>query len=438
MIFQRFIEKTTQGKLQGLILETSCAHCELSMSEPLIRSEAAQGEKKKVCPYCNGKNLVKFSPSNTKSERELKVEQALFNIPQAKRKDLLIELAWVEFLFQTEWDEKIAIENWEKLQTDLNYWEYQFQVINDDKSPYAEILNILFCMFSSMLLFIFLSEHKIFFAAGNFWFGFLYIISILTFMSIALGVLFYWMVFENKKRDMGINVLIISSIIFIGTIAFAIIFNDSNVATGGFTLILVVVTAHFTSITNKITEKQWKNDKEPIVIAYLKENEINTQIVDLIIENVGKGIAKNVKFVIHPTGYITLSGDPLEKLFFFQKGIQALSVQQKYVIHLINLHDRIYEVKEKNKIEDPRQWREKLKEELELKFYITYQDIDNEPKKGKYVVNPCMFWGLRSPVPTPQCVQQKLILESRNFLDEFKNIKRKRNLNQNKKKMKDI
>jgi hypothetical protein len=409
MILQRFIEKEVKGDLHGLILEAVCEHCKKPTITPLIRSDAASGEKHIICDNCKGKNLVKFSPSYVMSEREKIVEQELFNIPPTKRKHILDSLAWVEAQYLMQGNEKIAISDWEELQVEINYWNQQYQIIDEDKSPHAEIFNILICMYSSTLFFILLNQNKTFTSSNNFFFELLYVIFLFTLMVISLSVLFYWAAFENKKQDMGINILIVSAIIFFGTIAFSIIFNDSNIATGGFTLILVVVTAHFTSITNKITEKQWKNDKEPIVIVYLKENEINIQIIDLVIENVGRGIAKNVKFIIHPLGFITLSGDPLEKLFFFQKGIQALPIHQKYVIHLMNLYTRIYEIKEKYKIEDPHQWREKLKEELELKFYITYQDIDREPKKGEYTLNPCMFWGTRHPISQTQKITDNLL-----------------------------
>jgi DNA-directed RNA polymerase subunit RPC12/RpoP len=398
MLLQRFIEKNADGDLQGLILKAVCTHCGNSTITPLIRTEAASGKKHIICQSCKGKNLVKFSPSNVMSEREKIVERELVNIPPAKRKDILVSLAWVESLYLAEGYEKIATSHWEELQVDINYWRHQYQIIDDDKSPNAEFWNILVCFVASTCLFI-LASKKNTFNLSNSLDCALFGISFLVFMWISFGVLVYWALYENKKRDMGINILILIAMIFIATILFAIFFNDSNIASGGFTLILVVVTAYYASITNKITEKQWKNDKEPIVIVYLKENETDIHIIDLIIENVGKGIAKNVKFVIHPLGFVTLSGDSLEKLFFFQNGIQALPIRQKYLFHLINLHDRIYDIKSKYKLEDPHEWREKLKEELELKFYITYQDIDNEPKKSEYLLNPCMFWGLRYPIP---------------------------------------
>ena len=350
MILQRFIEKESEGHLQGLILDAVCEHCKYPTITPLIRTEAASGEKHIICQHCKGKNLVKFSPSDVMSEREKIVEQELYNIPPAKRKDILVSLAWVEALYLAEGREKIAIFHWEELQAEINYWNQQYQIIDDNNGPYAEVWNIFLCTVSSICLFILLSEKKSF-NFSHILDVALYGTALLLFMGISFGVLCYWSFFENKKRDMGINILIIIAIIFIGTISFAIIVNDSNVASGGFTLILVVVTAYYASITNKITEMRWRNDKEPIVIVYLKENDTNIQIIDLIIENVGKGIAKNVKFVIHPLGFITLSGDSLEKLFFFQKGIQALPIQQKYVIHLMNLYDRIYEIKEKYNIE---------------------------------------------------------------------------------------
>jgi hypothetical protein len=40
--------------------------------------------------------------------------------------------------------------------------------------------------------------------------------------------------------------------------------------------------------------------------------------------------------------------------------------------------------------------------QLELKFYITYQDVEKEPKKSEYTLNPCMFWGTWHPFSPQQ------------------------------------
>ena len=66
----------------------------------------------------------------------------------------------------------------------------------------------------------------------------------------------------------------------------------------------------------------------PIISLSIKPNDNRVQIIDLIIENVGNTVAKNIHFVINPLGFASLSGQPLDQLYFFQRGIQILHPAQ--------------------------------------------------------------------------------------------------------------
>jgi len=120
--------------------------------------------------------------------------------------------------------------------------------------------------------------------------------------------------------------------------------------------------------------------------------------IDLIIENVGNGIAKNLEFFIEPLGFCTLSGDPLDKLFIIQNGIQTLAPKHRYVQHIIQLGERIEELKKEyllhNQNLNANELRQKLKTDLELKIRVTYEDKEGMEKQNDYLVNLCIFWGL--------------------------------------------
>jgi len=88
MASQQFTEKDTDGKLQGLILLWNCAYCEIKNTTWLIRKEAALGKKYAFCTSCEGKNLVKFFPSDIMSDREKIVQEALPFIRMKEQKEI--------------------------------------------------------------------------------------------------------------------------------------------------------------------------------------------------------------------------------------------------------------------------------------------------------------------------------------------------------------
>lgn len=137
---------------------------------------------------------------------------------------------------------------------------------------------------------------------------------------------------------------------------------------------------------------------EPIVNVYVKENEQTVQIIDLIIENVGSGTARNIHFKISPPGFITLSGDSLEKLHFFQNGVQVLAPKQKYVIHMVDYAERVTDIKLKYLDADAHELRQKYKQEFQLKFILTYENVLGFPKRDEFDIDLCVFWGLRYPL----------------------------------------
>ena len=122
-----FFEKNSNGQLQGLILNWRCGHCDKLNLEPIVRSEATLGEKNSICPNCNEKSYIKFSPSKMISKREKIVQEALPFIPLDKHKEILEDLAWIEGLDAIGGSESVAESYWDNLQKEINYLVQQDQ-----------------------------------------------------------------------------------------------------------------------------------------------------------------------------------------------------------------------------------------------------------------------------------------------------------------------
>ena len=181
------------------------------------------------------------------------------------------------------------------------------------------------------------------------------------------------------------------------SIVFAVTAQDSNIIVGGSTIVLVIVTTLNILKIDEIFRKQRILSIDPLVQIYAKENNLQVQVIDLIIENVGSGIAKNLRITVDNPAFITVSGDPIGRLHFFRNPIQILAPKQKYVIHFTNFAERVNE----HRLADGGFNVEELKRAFYLKFYLTYQNVDGDTKSGEFHVDLCTFWGLRYPAPRP-------------------------------------
>jgi hypothetical protein len=155
-----------------------------------------------------------------------------------------------------------------------------------------------------------------------------------------------------------------------------------------------------------LAQKQLKFQNEPIISLMIKENDDQVQIIDLIIENVGNGVARNIRFEISPPGFTTLSGDPIAKLYFFQRGIQILPPKQKVPIHLVNFAQKIREIRERHNFPmsddqlstlDAQKLRLIVRTESELEFTVYFENNEGEQTRTVFNFNLCVFWGLRFP-----------------------------------------
>jgi hypothetical protein len=152
---------------------------------------------------------------------------------------------------------------------------------------------------------------------------------------------------------------------------------------------LAVVTFLYVLLTQdlvKINQDLVNAQSQPSMIAHVKENDIDIHYIDLIFENVGMGIARNVHFDVEPHGFITTSGDPLETLPVIQNGIPALGPKQKFRMVLCHLPSLIPQDATLSEIHD----------NLKFRITITYQNSIGDSKEPElYDLDMGIFWGLR-------------------------------------------
>jgi hypothetical protein len=193
-------------------------------------------------------------------------------------------------------------------------------------------------------------------------------------------------------------------IIFGLSVIIAAIMQDVNVVVASSTLLLVIISAFTVKKTTDVSLKQIKLQTDPLISLSIKGNDTLVQVIDLTIENVGNGPAKNIQFEIQPHGFTTLSGDPLEKLYFFQRGIQLIPSKQKYVINLVNFADKIADIRKRYGFPmddallspiDAQRFRRIVRSESELQITVFYENNDGERNYSVFNFNLCVFWGLR-------------------------------------------
>ena len=230
-----------------------------------------------------------------------------------------------------------------------------------------------------------------------------YVIASIFLMFILLFCLVEWMF---KIHTFDGMIYIVCLLVFCISVIIAAISRDINTIVASATLLLVIITAYSVKITNEIAQKQLKLQNDPIISLSVKENDDDVRVIDLVIENVGNGIAKNIRFDISPHGFTTLSGDSLERLYFFQRGMQILPSKQKYIVHLVNFAQKIHEIRERYNIphsdsqlspSESQNFRRIVRAESELEFTVYFENNEGEPNRTVFNFNLCIFWGLRFP-----------------------------------------
>ena len=96
--------------------------------------------------------------------------------------------------------------------------------------------------------------------------------------------------------------------------------TEYNIAIIGLcTILMVVLTSVYVYLTGRIL----KSTNCPEILVYLRPSETYFHCLNLCVENVGTGLARDIKF----TGNLSFAPDhdlPLEKIGFIKKGIDYL------------------------------------------------------------------------------------------------------------------
>jgi hypothetical protein len=102
-------------------------------------------------------------------------------------------------------------------------------------------------------------------------------------------------------------------------------------------ILLVIVTLGYVLLTIKLVKTNqalFDAQSEPILIAYLRLNDIeDPEHIDLIIENVGMGSARNIRFSMDPSNVPTVCRN-LENHSLVQRGLSIIGPKQRLSIRL--------------------------------------------------------------------------------------------------------
>lgn len=215
------------------------------------------------------------------------------------------------------------------------------------------------------------------------------------------------MVSSRKAIDGFFYILVI--LLIIGSIILALVLKDFSPIEAVGAIVLAVIATFTVKKTTDISLRQMELEHEPLISLSIKENDTRIQVIDLIIENLGNGLAKNIQFEVDPPGFITLSGDLLEELYFFKRGLQFLPPRQRYVISLVDFAEKISKIREREgfPIDDNQltpsegqRFRRIVRDESEFHITLHYEDREGREKFSPFAFNLCVFWGLRIPRQT--------------------------------------
>ena len=152
---------------------------------------------------------------------------------------------------------------------------------------------------------------------------------------------------------------------------------DSNIITLIFSGIVAVSTVFYVVLTARLVKEtriMRKSQVEPHIIAYLDVAEAMTDVVFIKIQNIGVGVALDVKFTIHKDINYPRAKS-LNKLFYFTEGVNFFPPKHEDSFFLLGFQGDT---------------------ETKMKDYISlgieYRSILNETKKHLYT--------LRAPLKT--------------------------------------
>jgi hypothetical protein len=187
--------------------------------------------------------------------------------------------------------------------------------------------------------------------------------------------------------------LILLTIFFI--ILYAIISGNKDLTQMGIliaTIIYAGITYSLTKFTKDLaetTEKATKLQNQPFMTANLRENDIDFHYIDLIIENIGQGIAKNILFNLESPETLIVPSKyhhKIEEMEIFNRGIQSLGPHQNIRFVLVNLPEIVGTEKHISEVNQ---------DDFKFKLTISCENIEGQKcLDQKYELDLLIFWGL--------------------------------------------
>jgi hypothetical protein len=212
-------------------------------------------------------------------------------------------------------------------------------------------------------------------------------------------IIIRWLSKKEKLRNNGEFILFFGFLIVIFIYIIWLLYimsqhsNEQNYITTAIVaipnLLVAVVTFLYVLLTRDLvkTNQELVNaQNRPIVIAYVKISERDIHFADLIIENVGLGVARNIHFIVEPANIPTINEDiPLDRNSFIQKGLPVLGPKEKFRAELWYLPMLFDEVR----------INKKSPEILQFQIIISYQNSVNENMKAERCnIDLGIFWDL--------------------------------------------
>ncbi len=160
--------------------------------------------------------------------------------------------------------------------------------------------------------------------------------------------------------------------------------GTSEILTLFFSGIVAISTVTYAVFTYKLT-KQTRLSREfqieAHIVAYLANLETDPTAIRLIIKNVGKGVAKNVKFEIkkdieYESGYF----QKLENLGIFQEGIKYLPSNKEFNFSLTNFTENS-EIKLNDFIEFNVMYSDYIKVSRKQFFRLPFKELNGLSKR---------------------------------------------------------
>lgn len=213
-----------------------------------------------------------------------------------------------------------------------------------------------------------------------------YFTIVMGFSVLILALSYYIIEDTIVKKNSDFN-KILYPLIFIMWIFFvvAMVLAKPEIIVGGATVVLVIVTGYNIHQTQINAEKMRGEEIKPKINIFIRETEHDQSIVDLIIENYGNGVAKDIRFNISDPEDTKILGN-IKELGYFQTGINNLSPKKELRIERFYLNSYLYNIN--TLMESKNFYSEEFNQEkyFLLKILVIYYDMDKKEKTDTFEI----------------------------------------------------